>query len=98
MLCVCFTSYPSFSRKVVWLEVSTTNNDSAVIARYFRQWISMVGSLYVFITLCFVLKVVLGLYGETVAPRTAELLTFSHFYGVMEATLMLKKVFNMDDL
>ena len=24
----------------------------------------------VFITLCFVLKVVLGLYGETVAPRT----------------------------
>ena len=39
----------------------------------------MVGSLYVFITLCFVLKVVLGLYGETVAPRTAELLTFSHF-------------------
>ena len=74
-----------YSRRIMWLEVGTSNNDPTVVARYFVNCITEVGVLLVS-------------YERTVVQRTAMLLAFNVSFETIQMThLEQRRVLCMAD-
>ena len=71
----------SFSRKVLWLQVSVTNNDSSVVAGYYLDAVKQYGKnlLCAMKLLLLYLKVVQGFLGLTGEQKIVKFPSFSHF-------------------